>query len=355
MIRKTLPMIVRALFGPILLIATVAQLHAEDPTIRVLFFTGDVTVTSGKTSTPARIGQTLSKTDVVVLKKNATVQLSLNGKVIKYAKPAKLKMADVIKRAGTGENAVVANSVRTLAAASGAARESRTSRAGATRLTDSSSLADAKNNAIDRTRNEANAQIGSATGIDDPLGKAEKILNDMSGPALVVLEPRSTAVSRGPIRFRWLHTPGVERYILTVKNYLGDELFRTETSDTTFLWEWAALQPDAVYTWTLGNVGNPLQRSTVTFHQLNEPQDSAVRAAMEEVRKEIADEQDPALMLLQATIYSDNGCYGEAARLFTACAMSSPQHFTEFMDMAREEYRFNMFIPEEEVAVICGK
>jgi len=224
----------RLLFGATLLLLLAATAPAvADDVVRILFFTGGVTVKSeGKSATP-RIGQAVGKKDVIILKGNATLQLSVNGKVLKYNKPTQLKVADAIKRAGKGENEAVANSLRTLAAASGAGRENRTSEAGATRAIDSSQLiAAAERKGLETARNEANSELGKQLGVDDPLGKATGLMDYLRGDKLIVMEPRSTAISNGPITFRWLRTPGVAHYSITVRNYLGDELFKTSVCDT---------------------------------------------------------------------------------------------------------------------------
>ncbi len=353
---KTSPTISRTLLLLSLFLLSSAAALAEEAVIRILFFTGNVTVTTKGGSQPAKIGQVLSGKDVVVLAKGATVQLSVNGKVVKYTKPMKLKLADAVKRAGKGENAAVANSVRTLAAASGAAREQRTTRAGATRARDTANLlANAQQNGTDAVTREANSELGRRTGIDDPLGKARGVYDMLDGEPMVVLEPRSTAVPRGPVQFRWMRTPGVPRYVVTVRNHLGAEVFRVETADTGVLWTAPVLEPDAVYRWTLENATNPLNRSTVSFHQLNASADEALRTGEAEIRKEFSPGDEPALMLVLAAFYADHECFGQAARLYGECASKSPQHWEELMDLAREQYVYNMFVPEEEVQRVCGR
>lgn len=340
----------------LLLLAATAPAAADD-VVRILFFTGDVTVKSaGKMSAP-KIGQAVGKKDVIILKGNATLQLSVNGKVLKYNKPAQLKVADAIKRAGRGENEAVANSLRTLAAASGAGRENRTSEAGATRATapiDSSQLlADAKRKAMGAVKAEANSEIGKQIGIDDPLGKAAGLMDYLRGDKLIVLEPRSTAISSGQVTFRWLRTPGVTRYSVTVRNYLGDELFKTSISDTQAVWSAPSLQPEAVYTWTLQNEDNPLNRSTSSFFQISAQKDAELHAGEQALLKELGQTEDPATMMMLGALYADVGCYGQAARYFTLSAIKAPEHRQELLGMAREQYLYNIVMPEEDVAIIC--
>ncbi|MBL7986576.1 MAG: hypothetical protein JNJ94_00750 [Chlorobi bacterium] len=341
----------------LLLLAATAPAVADDVVVRILFFTGDVTVKSGGSASAARIGQAVGKKDVIILKGNATLQLSVNGKVLKYNKPAQLKVADAIKRAGKGENEAVANSLRTLAAASGAGRNSRHSEAGATRAappTDSSRLLDdARRKGMETVKNEANSEVGKQLGIDDPLGKATGLMDYLRGDKLIVLEPRSTAISSGPVTFRWLRTPGVTSYSITVRNYLGDELFKTSVSDTQAVWPTPSLQPEAVYTWTLQNEANPLNRSTSSFFQISAQKDAELHAGEQALLKELGQTEDPATMMMLGALYADLGCYGQAARYFTMSAIKAPEHRQDLLGMAREQYLYNIVMPEEDVAIIC--
>src|ERR1044072_6481411 len=100
--------------------ATTATLAA--PVVRILFFTGNVSVKSGGATGKARIGQVLEAKDEVTLTGNASLQLSVDCKVGKYTKAGKVQDENAIKRARSSENIVVANTVRTLAGASGADR-----------------------------------------------------------------------------------------------------------------------------------------------------------------------------------------------------------------------------------------
>lgn len=337
----------------LLLLAATAPLSADDA-VRILFFTGDVTVKSGGSVTAPRIGQAVGKKDVIILKGNATLQLSVNGKVLKYNKPAQLKVADAIKRAGKGENEAVANSLRTLAAASGAGRENRTSEAGATRAIDSSQLlAAAQRQGLETARNEANSEVGKRIGVDDPFGKAAGLMDYLRGDKLIVLEPRSTAISSGPVTFRWLRTPGVTRYSITVRNYLGDELYKTIVSDTQAIWSTPSLQPEAVYTWTLQNEDNMLNRSTSSFFQMNPQKETNLRTGEQALLKEFGQSDDPAAMMMLGALYADLGCYGQAARYFTFSAIKAPERRQELLGMAREQYLYNIVMPEEDVAIIC--
>ncbi len=343
--RLLLPLLIALLAG--------VSASAQNTTVRVLFYTGEVTVKSGKSSQKASIGQQLEPRDELTLPRGGTVQLSVNGKVIKYSKAGKVRVADAIKRAGTGENSAVANTVRTLAAASGADRNNRSSQAGATRLDDSSNVVTkGKKKIKKKIASEANREIAERTGIDDPLGKAEKIATLITGENdMIILAPRSTAIPSGPVRFRWLRSPSAGSYIVSVKNYLGEEIFRQETADTSLEWHNAELPPEVIYTWTLTDTKNKLHGTGAMFHRLADSADAALRSGTEAIRAELGAD-NPALPLMLAACYADNGCYGDAARLYTEGAQASRQHYRELMLRACDQYLYQMYMPEEEVMAV---
>lgn len=337
----------------IITLLAAASAAAQSTTVRILFYTGTVTVKAGKSSGQATLGQQLGAKDEITIGRGGTLQLSVNGKVIKYNQAGKVKVSDAIKRAGSGENAAVANTVRTLAAASGADREKRTSQAGATRINDSSKIvAEQKKRIQDDITTAANEELRDRTGIDDPLGKAGEASRLILGENdMIILEPRSSAISSGPVRFRWLRSPTAGGYVVSVKNYLGEEVFHRESSDTSLLWESPSLAPDVVYTWSLMDARNNLHRTGTTFHRLADSADAAVRAGAEDIRRELGAD-NPAIPLVLGAYYADAGCHGEAARLFTEAAATSTQHYNEFMNRACEQYRYGMFMPEEEIIAV---
>jgi hypothetical protein len=340
----------RALLTPVvgLMMMTIAA-SAQNATVRVLFFTGNVTVHGAK----AAIGMQLGARDEVAVPAGATLQLSINGKVIKYSQPAKIRVADAIKRAGSGENVAVANTVRTLAAATGADRSARTSKAGATRATDTSRLlAQGKKQAATEMRNAANDELAARTGIDDPLGKAGEIAKRITGDDdMIILEPRATAVTSEPLRFRWLHSPSAGGYVVSVKNYLGEEIFRRETSDTTVTWDDAKLAPEVIYSWTLTDSKNSMHGSGALFHRVSDSLDATIRTGVAAITKELGGD-NPALPVVLGGFYADNECYGESARLFTEGALNTRQHYDELMRRACDQYQYQMSMREEEVGMV---
>jgi hypothetical protein len=345
--RKLLP-----LCSALALMLLVVPAMANDPVVRVLFYTGDVTVKSGGSTDRAKLGQSLTAKDEVTLSGNATLQLSINGKVIKYSKPMKLRVADAIKRAGQGENLVVANTLRTLAAASGADRSGRTSVAGATRADDTSHLlSEGERRAKEEAASKVNSEVGSRIGIEDPLGTLTKAHDLLRGEQMVILEPRSTAVEKGGVQFRWLRNADAQSYVVSVKNYTGDEIFRIETKDTMAVWESPQIAPEAIYNWSVEDPDNALRNASATFHQLSDAEDADLKHGISAIRKELG-ESNPALPLMLGAFYSDKGCYGEAARCYTEGALKSQEHFDDFMSRAIDEYQYNMSMPENELQAV---
>jgi hypothetical protein len=333
----------------LVMIATGTSTALATPVVRILFFTGNVSVKSGGTTNKARIGQMLEAKDEVTLTGNATLQLSVDGKVVKYTKPAKVKVADAIKRAGSGENLVVANTVRTLAGASGADRNDRTSVAGATRADDSSQiLTQVRDKAVDEAGRTVEDEITRRTGIENPGQVLTDARNTLAGQPLLVLEPRSTAVPGGPITFRWLRNPDVTSLKVTVKDYMGEEVFSQTTTDTFVVWQNPTLLPEAIYSWSLDDPGNVLRTASASFHQLSADATGELQRGEADIKKELG-KDNPALPLILGAYYSDHGCYGAAARAYTSGAMQTREHRDEFMERAVEEYRYNMFMTPEEV------
>jgi hypothetical protein len=171
---------------------------------------------------------------------------------------------------------------------------------------------------------------------------------------MVILEPRSTAVLSGPVRLRWLRSPTSGGYIVSVKNYLGDEIFSRQTNDTEIVWSDAKLPPEEIFTWTLTDTRNPLHNTGAYFHRLDDSTDAAVRVGESAIRKELGDD-NPALPLVLGEYYSDNGCHGAAARYFTSGAAKSTQHYEEFMDRACDQYQFEMNMPADELRLVYKK
>ena len=339
-------------FGMICLCLAAATTVARSQTVRVLYYSGDVSVGgSGK----ARLGQQLKSDDKVTIGSSSSLQLSVNGKVLKYTSPMTLKISDAIKRAGTGENSVVANSARTLAGASGAGRSARTSVAGATRASGKEETAyfdSLKTESLNTGTMRLNSEVESLTGVGDASGIISQVSEKMKDEALILLQPRSTAVSGGPIRFRWMRTPGVTAYVISVRNYLGEEIHRTETADTSYIWTAPTLNPEEIYTWRLSDRENPRNSFGASFHQLVAGRQEEIRNGMQAIREELGAD-NPALPMILGSFLSDNECYGEAAEMYTTGAKAGDEHAEMYRELVCEQYLYNMFVPVEEGYRIC--
>jgi|GEM_PF-2034584 len=320
-------------------------------TVRVLFFTGSVT--SGGSS--VRIGQQLSPSAEVSVGSGATLQLSINGKVMRYDRPGRVKVADAVRRAGRGENSAVANTVRTLAAASGADRAGRTSQAGATRLDgDSSQAGRWVSVGVEAGRNAMNDELKSRTGLENPLSYVDAAVKEIYGEDdMVVLEPRASAVPAGPVLFRWLRSPTANGYVVIVRNHVGDEIYRTETRDTTVTWSTATLEPGVYYSWELEDKGNALHNARAMFSRLTEADDHKLTADVAAVKQELG-ENNPALPLVMGGVYAEHRCYGQATRSFQQGATATPEHARELNGRALDVYEYDMYLSPREMLLLLG-
>lgn len=339
---------------PLLLVLGTTALTAQTPTVRVLFYTGSVALNGGAKPT---IGQQVSGHDAFTLGAGATLQLSVNGKVIKFAQAARVVVADVIKRAGKGENAAVANTMRTLAAASSADKGQRTSQAGATRVEggESEAAIKAREAAEAEARARAEAELRQRTGIENPIDLAGD-LGTMANhnERLVILEPRSTAVPPGPVRFRWLRSASASRYVVSVKDHTGREIYRTETDDTTAAWDGTVLEPEAIYEWTLTNARDESMSGKASFNRLSTAEAADVRNGVEAIRSALGAD-NPALGLMLGAFYGEHGCGGAAARCYTEAALATPEHYREFMQHAAAIYREPVGLDDEELRAVFAE
>jgi len=331
------------------LVTGVVNSPAQDGSVRVLFHTGQVTV-RGK---GVKIGQQLSRNDVVAIGSNATLQLSVNGKVLKYSKPLNLRISDAIRQAGSGENTAVSTTVRTLAAASGAGSGGRASQAGATRIAGNRSEATSRGRAaLDQARQLANDELSRRLGIQNALFKAEDAIREMYGEDdMVALEPRACGVTIGPIRFRWLRSPTARGYVVTVRDHIGDKVYETTTADTSVVWDAPALIPGVLYSWRLSDQGNPLHDVRAGFWQLDAATDAVVKSGVSAIRTELGTD-NPALPLVLGGFLADNACYGEATRYFLEGAEGTPERYRDFVDRAYDVYEFDMGLSAHEMSLI---
>jgi hypothetical protein len=284
------------------------------------------------------------------------LQLSVNGKVIKYAQPAKVRVADAIARAGKGENAAVATTVRTLAAAS-SNNNNRSSQAGATRVEggQSEQAKDLQGQAGQEARDRASTEITNRTGVENPIDVIDGMASHANrNETTVILEPRSTAVYSNTITFRWLRSPGIERYVVSVRNHVGDEIWHTETADTAVTWPDASLVGDALYTWTLAGTQDAGSGTEATFHRLDDSARQVVQNGVRAIERELGAD-NPALPLVMGAYLADYGCLGEAARAYTGGALAGGEHHEEFEQRAIEIYRDRLGLSEDEMRMIAAE
>lgn len=339
------------------LVSTAGSADVSAKTVRVVFFSGSVTVKSGSKSTKPRLGQQLNSSDRIVIGSGGSVQLSVDGKVLRYTKAGTVKVSDVIKRAGSGQNSVVAGSVRTLAGASGAGRASRTSVAGATRADggkETGYFDSLRTDAVNTGSLRINNTVSEATGIDDVLGKVGQFVEDTRDETLVILQPRATAVTLEPVTFRWAKATSASRYVVTVEDHKGDILYTAETTDTVHVWTGGAdLAPGTVFSWRLADADNPKNRWGALFHTLTSDENERVLEGRELIEIELEEPSNPAMPLLLGSYYSDRGLYGQAAEQFTIGATTQPEHAGTFWELACDEYMYNMYMPVEQGYMIC--
>jgi len=329
-----------------LLPVTALLAAAQPPDVRILFFTGNVTVRGGKAAQPAAIGLALSARDLITIPKGGSLQLSVNGTILPYTQGAKVRVSDAIKRAGTAGNPLIADVLRTIDSAGEAGQSPEPAPAATEGVT-------ANKRRKGSTRGEVAATSRRRKEPAPPPVPAEPApapAGDM-GTDLIILEPRSTAVPSGPVRFRWLRSPSAGRYVVSVKNYLGEEVFSRETTDTAVLWEDAKLPEEVIYTWTLTDKGNTAHNTGAIFHRLNDSSDAALRDGFGVIRRELGPD-NPAVPVLLGALCAGAGCYGEAANYFTIGALTTRQHFNALMLRARAQYQNRMYMPDEEAQIV---
>lgn len=321
----------------------------QNSTVRVVFFTGQVS-TKGRS---VSIGQELGRNDVVTVGSGATLQISVNGKVLRYNKATSVRVADAIRQAGSGENTAVANTVRTLAAASGAGSGGRASQAGATRLGgDRQETTERARTSLDAAHQLANDELSRRLGIDNALFKFESEVRNLYGEDdMLILEPRSSATRLGAIRFRWLRSPTAGGYVVTVRDHVGDKVFETTTNDTTAVWESPALTPGVLYSWKLSDQRNSLHSVQAYFWQLDPDVDRTVTTGMASIRKELGDD-NPAVPMVMGAYLQDNGLFGEAAREYVTGAEATPERYKDFMDRALDIYAYDIGMSVHELLMV---
>lgn len=341
---KAIPLLVSCL-----LLFCLHSARGQNATVRVVFYTGQVSIKGKSVS----IGQELGRNDVVSVGSGATLQISVNGKVLRYNKQTSVRISDAIRQAGNGENTAVANTVRTLAAASGAGSGGRTSQAGATRLGgDRQEATERARTSLDAAHQLANDELSSRLGIDNALFKFEAEAKKLYGEDdMLILEPRSSAIRIGAIRFRWLRSPTAGGYVVTVRDHVGDKVFESTTNDTTVVWENPSIAPGILYSWKLSDQRNALHSVQAYFWQLDRETDRIVSNGVTSIRKELGDD-NPAIPMVVGAYLQDNGCYGEAAREFVTGAEATPERYRDFMERALDIYAYDIGMSIHELLMV---
>jgi hypothetical protein len=309
---------------------------AGDPDIQVLFFNGEVALKTDGGEQSIRIGQELSADDQLLVGKGASIQVSVNGKVVVFGpRRTPQRVGDLIATVGDQSNPGVARSIETLAAA--------------TRLIEINAeeesfplLASLDGGGTTAVAQESEGTIALPTKI-----RVARLRNTQP----VILEPRATAVTRGPLRFSWLGTSTIDTYLLRVRNRYDEEVFRTTTTDTAFIWEGATLFAESEYTWELSSVDDTLTPVKAGFRRLNDLAGMGVEGGESQIRLELGN-NNPALPVILAAHFASRGCYADAARQYLEGARRNPQHAAMLVALAVDQYRNNMGVTESELGVI---
>lgn len=308
---------------------------AGDPEITVLFYKGEVALETESGSQSLRIGQELSPNDNIRVGRGGSIQISINGKVVSFAsRRTAHRIADILGTVGDQTNPGVARAIETLASA--------------TRLIE-----------ID----EHDASIPLLASLDG--GAVNAIESESSEPRPVkvvnaarlrnmrpvILEPRSTSVTRGPLRFSWLGASNVDTYLVRVRDRYNEEVLRYQTTDTTFVWEGATLFAESEYTWELSSVKDTLATVKADFRRLNDLAGMGVEGGESQIRLELGS-KNPALPVLLGAHFASRGCYADAARYYLEGARLNPEHSALLLTLALDQYRGNMNVSDGDLKAI---
>src|SRR5688500_15535859 len=153
--------------------ATATPEAAKPAEVRVIYFSGDVTLLDTSGVRPISFGMLVDSMQAITVSRGGKVQLAVDGRVVDITRAGTVKRSEIIRRAKGDKNEELMAALRIIAAqgdfvASNAVSAARVQAAVVAAMAPSARVASA-----------------SSTGI------------------IVPLEPRSTAVTRGPLRFRW--------------------------------------------------------------------------------------------------------------------------------------------------------
>lgn len=299
--------------------ASVASSAAvQEPEVRVVYFSGDVTLRGADGIRPISFGMLVDSTESIVVKRGGAVQIAVDGMLVDITRAGSVKRSEMIRRAKGEKNAELMTALRVIAehgdfVASNVVSPARVQAAVVAAIAPS-----------------ARVSTASSTGM------------------IIPLEPRSTAVTRGPIRFRWLRSADSAMYRVIVRDRHGIEVLRNETSDTTFVWESAVLYIGSEYTWTIARVDDSTKTIASTFQRLDDLQGMRLEGGESRIRMALGSE-NPALPIVLGAHFAKFGCFADAARQFTTAALRTPEHFDRFLRLAREQYASNIGLTSNEL------
>jgi hypothetical protein len=287
--------------------------------VRLVYYSGDVAVRDSAAQLPLALGMLIDSTHVVTVPRGASLQLAVDGRIVVIERAATLRRADIVRRASGETNEELMAALRSLGAQGEHTASTMVS--------------------------PARVQAALATAISPSTVYAS--MRPTTG-SLIPLEPRQTAVTRGPVRFRWLRQEDSATYRVIVRDRYRDEVFRAETSDTTVIWESAVLFVGTEYEWTLARVDDSLEVVASLFERLDDLKGMRLEGGESRIRLALGSE-NPALPLVLGAHFALHGCYADAVRWYTTAALRNPEHFDRFMRLARELYATNIGLSTSEL------
>lgn len=303
-------------------VAAPAVAKASEPErpaeVRVIYFSGDVALRDTAGVVPIAFGVVVDSLHTVSVARGASLQLAVDGRVVTLERSGRYTRADIVRRASGEKNEELMAALRALALKADITASAVSSPA---RLQAAFVAAIAPTSRGART---------SSTGM------------------LVPLEPRATAVTRGPLHFRWLNDGSGATYRIVVRDRFGAEMLRHETKDTSAVWESAVLFAGPEYTWSLARVEDSSDVVTSTFHRLDDLQGMRLEGGESRIRLALGSE-NPALPLALGAHFALFSCNGDATRQFTTAALRTPEHFDRLMRLARELYATSIGLSASEL------
>lgn len=288
------------------------------PEVRVVYFSGDVSLVDTAGPLAISFGRSIDSIHTVVVARGGSVQLAVDGRLVEITRPGKIRRAEIIRRAKGEPNEELMAALRAIDVHADAVSSS----------------------AVGPAKMEA-ALVAA-------LAPSSRAVGASATGEIVPLEPRSTGVTRGPLRFRWLRSADSATYRVVVRDRFDVEVLRTETTDTTFVWESAVLFAGSEYTWTIADVRDTSDVATATFHRLDDLRGMRLEGGESRIRLALGSE-NPALPLMLGAHFALHGCYGDAVRQFTTAALRTPEHFDRFLRLARTLYATNIGLTATEL------